>query len=143
MKKISQFFVTMIVIAMSLTVLVIPYVATAQADKPLVPCGNVVGNDGVVTNPCEFRDFFTLIINVTDYVIILGAVISSIVFAYVGFMMMTAGGEMGRINEAKAIFGKVLVGFLIMISAWLIVHAINAGLISDSFRNESGGVNIL
>lgn len=139
----GKFLIAILFLTMSLSVLALPYVANAQADKPLVPCGNVVGSDGVVSNPCEFKDFFTLIINVTDYVIILGAVVSSIIFAYVGFMMMTAGGEMGRINEAKAIFGKVLVGFLIMISAWLIVHAINAGLISDSFRNESGGINIL
>lgn len=115
---ISSFFI------ISVLFLATPIVTMAQS--PLVPCGTLT-EDGKVSNPCEWKDFIIGISNVTNYFIILGAAISALAFGYAGFLMMTASGEMGKIEEAKAIFGKVLVGFLFMLSAWLIVRAIEAG----------------
>lgn len=104
----------------------------------LVPCGTETSSTGVVLHPCGWSDFLTLITNITNYLIILGAAVSALAFGWAGFLMMTAGGEMSKIEQGKAIFGKVLVGFLIMLSAWLIVHAINAGLLAQGFFGDSG-----
>jgi hypothetical protein len=46
--------------------------------------------------------------------------------------MLTASGEMGKIEEAKAIFGKVVIGFLFMLAAWLIVYAIEAAFLDET-----------
>lgn len=124
--------------------------AVTLADDPLVPCGTetypytttVGGKEvetkvgdkkvgGTVKNPCGFGDFITLVNNITNFLIILGASFSAVAFGYAGFLMMTAAGEMGKIEEAKAIFGKVVVGFLFMLSAWLIVHAFEAAFLDE------------
>ena len=108
----------------------------------LVPCGDqtyppgaTVGGKpvgGTVSNPCNFSHVLALINNITNFFIITGAAVATLAFGYAGFLMMTAAGEMGKIEEAKAIFGKVLVGLLFMLSAWLIVHAIEAAFLDTS-----------
>ena len=121
---------------LSLYFLVSPVFVFAQSASPLVPCGTL-SSGGVVSNPCGWSDFITLLNNITNYLIILGAAFSAIAFGWAGFMMMTAGGEMSKIEKAKSIFGKVLVGFIIMLSAWLIVYAIEKGLIAPSSGIQS------
>ena len=133
---------------------VIPFSVSAGTPG-LVPCGdetypvnigsdgkriptmvNVNGVDkdvsGQVKNPCDFSHVLALVNNITNFFIITGAAVSALAFGYAGFLMMTAAGEMGKIEEAKAIFGKVLVGLLFMLSAWLIVHAIEAAFLDTS-----------
>ncbi|MBU6389932.1 hypothetical protein KGQ31_00085 [Patescibacteria group bacterium] len=109
--------------------------ALAAAQSGLVPCGTQ-SSGGVVTDPCGWNDFFTLANNIANFLIITGAAVATLAFAYAGFLMLTAGGETGKIQEAKAIFGKVLIGFLFMLGAWLIVHAIDA-MIAGSFLDNS------
>lgn len=104
----------------------VPVFTFAQSANPLVPCGTEANADGTVKNPCGFDDFVILVKNITDYLIILGTAVSALAFAYAGFLMMTAQGEMGKVEEAKAIFGKVVIGLLFMLTAWIIVHAIEA-----------------
>ena len=108
----------------------VPLSVSAQG---LVPCGTQVSTDGsTITNACKFTDLLTLVTNITNFLIIIGTSVATLAFGYAGFLMMTAHGEMGKIEEAKAIFGKVIVGFLFMLSAWLIVHAIEATLLYTS-----------
>jgi len=92
---------------------------------------------GSIKNPCDWNYLISGITKVTNYFIILGAAVSALAFGYAGLLMMTAQGEMGKIEEARAIFGKVLIGFLIMLSAWLIVHAIEAAFIAPDSGIES------
>jgi hypothetical protein len=118
---------------------------TAQAaDSSIVPCGRIdLNKDGMIKDvgqfveECHFSDFIKLVSNITNFLIILGTSVAALAFAYAGFLMLTASGEMGKIEEAKAIFGKVVVGFLFMLSAWLIVHAIEAAFIAPSSGIES------
>ena len=126
---INLFFIVSIFFSVS------PFVAIAQA--PLVPCGTETTPDGKVANPCGWDGILELVSNVANYLILLGAALSAIAFAWAGFLMMTAAGEMSKIEHAKSIFTKVLIGFLIMLSAWLIVHALNAGLIDNEFSEKS------
>lgn len=113
----------------------------------LVPCGTEnykVGDTlpdrksiGDIKNPCEFSDFIKLIKRLTDYMIILGAAITAMAFAYAGFLMMSASGDEGKITKAKEIFKKVVIGFLFMLSAWVIVHTIESWLVTDTNNYKS------
>lgn len=109
----------------------------------LVPCGTN-RNDGT-NHPCGWNDFIKLITNITNYLIILGVAVSALAFGYAGFLMMTAAGEMGKIEEAKAIFGKVIVGLLFMLGAWLIVHTIEAAFITDTtnYKVDPASLNVI
>jgi small neutral amino acid transporter SnatA (MarC family) len=41
---------------------------------------------------------------------------------YAGFLMLTAVGNMSQITKAKAVFRRVIIGFLIMFMAFLLVQ---------------------
>lgn len=152
-QKINKLFAVIVLSQAIFGSLAVPFTANAQnlndPDKGLIPCGmddtnkdgmikNTVNDQGVVITKeeCDFTDIYKLIINVTNYLIILGAAISAIAFAWAGFLMMTSGGEAGKIEHAKAIFSKVVVGFLLMLSAWLIVAAINS-MVAPNFLNNT------
>ncbi|MSU55250.1 MAG: hypothetical protein EXS46_01770 [Candidatus Taylorbacteria bacterium] len=154
------------IIATTLLIFIVGFLAVpffvVNAASGLVPCGDKAynltdnlpptdkngklsmkpgENVGDVSNPCGWNDFIVGITNVTNYFIIMGTAVSALAFGYAGYLMMTAGGEMSKIQEARSIFGKVLVGFLIMLSAWLIVHAIDAMFISNDFiRSDTTGI---
>jgi len=99
-----------------LLVVFVPAVVFAQG---LVPC------DGTATNPCGFDQFITLIQNIINFLTFNVAVpLVAIAFAWAGIIMLSAGGDTGKITQAKEIFGSVLIGFLITLSAWLIVSTL-------------------
>ena len=134
MKNFGKFFLSLIfaITVFGGAVLLPVSVSATNVDdnKGLVPCGATL--NGKIDNPCNFDHFLILVSRITNYLIIIGAAVAALAFGWAGYLMMTAGGEMGKIEEAKAIFTKVLVGFLIMLSAWLIVHALEAGFLDTS-----------
>lgn len=120
------------IIAFATPVLVFatPLLAFGQGgNSGLVPCGT----DS--TNQCSFEDLIILANNVIDFLIFnLAAPLAGIVMAIAGIMMFTAGGNEAQLSKAKSIFGYVVIGILIALSAWLIVKAIVSVLIDPSFN---------
>ena len=120
----------------------VPVITFAQ-NTGLVPCGTKdINGDGMIKDlpgaekeECQFNDLLKLVSNIVDFLIITGTAVAALSFGYAGFLMMTANGEMGKIEEAKAIFGKVMTGFIIMLSAWLIVYAIESAFLDSSFTS--------
>ncbi|MES2023204.1 MAG: pilin [Patescibacteria group bacterium] len=102
----------------------------------LVPCGiseNKLNTNAVtgaqtgggVTQPCGFYDLLTLVNNVVRFIIFnLALPIAAIMFAYAGFLLITAGGESGQMTKAKGIFSAVVMGLIFVAAAWLIVKLI-------------------
>lgn len=85
------------------------------------------------TDDCGFDDLIILIDKVINFLLFnLSIPLSAILFAYAGFMLMTAGGNESKISGAKQIFGGVLWGLLIAFGAWIIVHTILTALGLDS-----------
>lgn len=86
----------------------------------LVPC------DGGKENPCNFNSFITLINKIITFATMeLGLPIAAIMFAYAGFLMVTAGESASEARtRAKDIFLNTLKGLLIALCCWLIVHSI-------------------
>lgn len=106
------------------------------ADTGLVKCGTQTAN-GRVSNPCGFTDFIRLIKGIADFLIVLGVAVAALVFAWAGFLYLTAAGNMHKIEEAHGLFGKVLIGFLLMLSAWLIVNTIEKTLLKKDNQDAS------
>jgi hypothetical protein len=72
--------------------------------------------------PCDFAGLMTQIQHFLNIAIIGGVVVAVLLFTYAGFKLIQ-DGEKNR-TQAKEIFQKVLVGLLIMLSAWGIVYTI-------------------
>ena len=85
-------------------------------DNPLVPCGGPGQQE-----ECTVQDFFKLIQSGTNLTFMLAGFIVAIMFMYAGFLMITAAGNASQIQKARTIFKRVVIGFLIMFSAYLLV----------------------
>jgi len=99
------------------------FVFGQEPDTGLIPC------DGL---DCQFTDFIQLIYNVMRFLIGLGLTFSVIVFAYAGFIYMTAGGDESKIKKAHGMFLSVVIGLVLALGAFLIVEVIANTLGLDS-----------
>ena len=109
--------------------LISPALSLAQGNEGtgLIPCGTLVDASGKVTNSCGFGDFMKLINWVIDFILKkLALPIAAIMFAWAGFLMVTAGGSTERVTKAKRIFTNVAIGFIIAVIAFLVVRTILA-----------------
>lgn len=93
----------------------IPVLALAQS--PLVPC------DGV-TVQCNFSKLLILATNILNFLLIVSFPLAAIGFAWAGFLFLSSAGSESQVSKAKGIFTKILIGFLIILSAWLIVRTV-------------------
>ena len=87
----------------------------------LIPCETVA-------NPahCTFDDIIKLVNNVIHFILFFLVIpICAIMFAYAGFLLVTAGGEAaGARTKAKSIFTNAAIGLIVAFAAWLIINLI-------------------
>lgn len=98
----------------------------------IIPCDGTetaLINGKTVVVGCTFNDFVRLAQNLINYLIFISIPLTAIAFSYAGFLMVTAAGSEEKIKQGKAIFGKVLMGFIFILSAWLIVYTITSALL--------------
>lgn len=95
----------------------------------LVPC------DGVDV-PCDFNALMTLFNRVINFIFYISIPLAAISFSWAGYLYLSAAGNTSQIEKAHGIFKTVLIGFIFIISAWLIVYTITHTLLSDEFLNS-------
>lgn len=89
------------------------------------------------TDNCGFNDMIKLVQNIITFVLYIAVPIAVGMFTYAGVLYLTASGKTGQIEKAHTIFLNVLIGFIIVFSAWLIVNTIaNALLNQDPTKGE-------
>ena len=116
------------------TVLVLPIFAIAQtpANNPnpngdLIPCGNDYNGDHIVSGPneeCGFIGLIQLINNVIKWLIKISTLIATGVFMYAGFLLLTSGGNPGAMTKARSMLTKVVIGYAVILLAWVLVYTI-------------------
>lgn len=107
--------------------LCVPMVAGAQNLLPIVQCGNP-GEPA-----CDFNQLVGMaqrIINILMFVF--AAPIATVLFAWAGFLYVTASADPSQVGKAKGIFMHVLTGLIIALGAWLIVNLITTTLLKGS-----------
>lgn len=80
---------------------------------------------------CTFNHLISLIRKIIDFLIMISVPLASISFAWAGFLLVSSGGSEEKKNKAKEIFSKTAIGFMIVLSAWLIVYFISVALLED------------
>lgn len=105
--------------ALVFLMLIMPVISFA-ANVPLVACDNSTGN------LCDFNALMALVNRVIKFILFDMVIpIAAIMFAYAGFLMVSAGGEVASARtKAKAIFTDVLIGLIIAVAAFLIVRTV-------------------
>ncbi len=88
----------------------------------IVSCAGAVPQDGLPA--CGWCSFVQLIGNLIQYSIFLAVTLSSLMFAYAGFLFLTNNGNPQQVTQAWSIFRRVIYGIVGILAAWLIVNAI-------------------
>lgn len=100
-------------------------------DMSKVPGGNPRGY-----RVCDFRALMVEGQHLINILIILGVLFALVGFSYAGFLYIWHGSESGKRDEANEIFKKVFIGFIIMLTAWVLVYQILSWLTCS--RDASG-----
>ena len=102
----------------ALVLVIVPIFAYAQG---LVPCtGVTIEGDRSFTN-CGFCELVQLVNRVVDWLIGVLSIIAAIMIAYSGFRLVTSGGNSGAKEEAKKMITNIVIGFVIVLAAWLLI----------------------
>lgn len=62
--------------------------------------------------------------NVIKFLFAMSTLFAVIVFVYAGFLMVSSRGDVGQVQKAKGMFTNVIIGFVIMLAAFLIVNTV-------------------
>jgi len=109
------------------------YINQAVAQESLVPTGRDGDYNPDGYGSCELVETVN---NVIQFLMQMTALIAVIVFMYAGFIMVTARGDSTLIEGAKKLFTNVLIGFVILLTAFLVVNTIIGILVGGA----SGGL---
>jgi hypothetical protein len=108
-------------------------VLAAGIPTQIVPA-NCAGPNAAVS--CKVCDIATLAQNIINAAIFLAVFLSAILFAWAGVVYMTAGGEAGKLGEAKRIFINVGIGLVMILTAWLLIDTIMATFTGSHMWNK-------
>lgn len=109
-----------------LFLIIVPFFVFAQNQGPFVPdCGP--------QNNCGYRELLILVNNIINWIIIISVPVAAGVFAWAGILYMTTG-VMDTKAKAKEMLWKVFWGFVVILSAWIIVTTITNTFLSKDFK---------
>lgn len=118
-------------------VLVYQSVNVAQAAySGLVPCGrnpNNPANPPETTKPCQPCDFFALVSNVFNFVVVYGVpAIATLLFLVAGFMILLGGGFPAQVANGRNIFKTTAIAVAIIYGSWMITNTVLKSIAGDS-----------
>lgn len=73
------------------------------------------------TGQCGFSQLVTMINTIGKWSMLLTTTAATIMFVYAGFLYITAQGDQNKVKQATTIFRNVAVGFVIILTAYLVV----------------------
>lgn len=109
-----------------------PIVANAADEKPkfsFVPC-----NTEANPEPCQLRHFVFLISRVINYLITVAAIVAMYQILSAGFTLVRALGNSEVIERAKTGLSNAVVGFGMIILAFVFVNLLLNGVLGDKDR---------
>jgi hypothetical protein len=99
-----------------------------------LPCEGVK-KDANHTEDCNFEQLVELGRRIINAIFYLSIPIAAIVFAWAGSLYLTSAGNESKMKQGKSMFLKVLVGFVVILAAWLLINTILNVLVKPEFRN--------
>lgn len=125
----KKFFIIAIALMMGLSA--IPHTTLALGAPPPLDYSGFVNCDGVLRpkadepdrqRECNFAQLMLTAQKGIQWMFFIAVPIAGVLFAWGGLLYMS--GKSGNIDKAKGIFTSVAIGFIIMITAWLIVRTV-------------------
>ena len=111
--------------------LVLPTVSFAQ-DEGLVPCG------GEGDPECQACHVVQLAQNILTWVINIMASIIALIFVIGGIKMVMSAGDTGAVKQARKMITNSVIGFIILLTAWLIMDTVLKTFVNEDALKEGG-----
>ena len=92
----------------------------------IVPCGFNANDE------CEICDIVRLGTNVIAFLVFASVLVAALLFVNAGVLYIFSAANPANIARAHKIFTSALIGFLIVLSAWLIINVIMYFLFTSS-----------
>lgn len=107
----------------------------------LVPCGRSTNDERTPwndTDPCSLCHFAILVQNIINFLMNLIGILTVLAILFGGLTYVLAVGNPGIISKAKSTIQWALGGFVLTLTAWLIVNTI---LLTMGYAKPIGGGN--
>lgn len=80
-----------------------------------------------------------LVVNhlITD-LIFLSTFVAVALFIFIGIKLLTSGGNEKAMSDAKSMFFKLVVGYLIILGAWVLVYTVTNALLQPVYSQLLG-----
>jgi len=121
----NKIIITLVLFAL-LLLLFLPIIANAQFLPTIVLCEGPTGDP---KTECNYGALIGGINRFLQFVIGFATVIAVVMFVYAGSLLIFSGGNKTQMDKAKTILRNVVVGFILVLAAWLIVFTILRSLI--------------
>jgi hypothetical protein len=118
-----------------LLVFLFPVLSLANPYLPLIQCGHKDASG--VMNTCDFNDAVDTINRIINWIISLAGVIFTVSAVWGGFLYLASGTSLGDKERAKKILWNSLLGFVIILSAWLIIFTLLNALVAKNAPGDS------
>jgi hypothetical protein len=84
---------------------------------------------------CGFEALMELISNAMTDLILISTLLVIVALVWSGFNLVTAGmrGDSGALSDLKGKMLNIVIGYAIILGAWLVVYAITSTLLHDGF----------
>jgi len=112
-------------------VMMVPLVTLAAG---LVPCG---GPDEPACQACYFVELLT---GLLDWLVGILAIVFALIVVTAGFKLVTSAGNTSAKETAKSMISNAIIGFTIVLAAWLLVDLGMKMLVSDEGSEVKLGV---
>ena len=106
------------------TVILLPSIAAAAG---IIPSDEDITKDG-------FCAFATMINTIIDWFIGMSGVVAAITFSIAGANILLHPDNPEELKKAKSMFTKTIIGMLIVLGAWLVVHTIVVALVDPKIN---------
>ena len=107
------------------------------ADAGIVQCG-IANDQGVIENYCDFCDIFQLINNIVIFLLVpspsvnngaaVVPLVATLLILIGGFYILIAAGRPESQKKGKDIITAVVIGLLVVYTAWVVVMSILSSL---------------
>lgn len=98
-----------------------PLVVPSAESAGLVTCS---GPD------CNLCSFVTMVNNLVAWLVGFLTLAAVLAIVYAGFKLVVSGGDEGAMTDAKKMLTNIVIGFVIVLSAWLIVDTLMKALVA-------------
>jgi hypothetical protein len=103
----------------------------------LIPCTNTPGTGGVVpaSDVCDFNALMQLVSNALKFLVELALPLATITIIYAGFLYLTTAVSDQK-SKAKTMLINVVIGFAVLLAAFVIVRTIINVLLRPEIRSH-------